>query len=75
MPTCEWILHSGPMAPVPTAPVFTQRCPAEADASGFCPVHRAPIEPKPRIRTAVDHDRDLLPWTEADRAAFDASRL
>jgi hypothetical protein len=51
------------------------RCLAEADASGVCPVHRAPtvsVVTRRVLPPAPSPHEDLLPWSDDVRAMFTA---
>ena len=62
---CEAVLRSEQRTEV--------RCMAEADDSGFCPVHRRPpakpVVPTPRAQRR-DLTRDVLPWSAHDEHVF-----
>jgi len=57
---------------------FQLYCVAEADESGFCPMHRGGVRvsaSKQSVNGDRDHDRDLLPWSEDDRQCFAAAEM
>jgi hypothetical protein len=68
MPACKEIIHY--------CGVHAVYCVAEADASGFCPVHRLnhrdAVDPPPRPKRVLD--ADVLPWSSRDERAFDQLR-
>jgi hypothetical protein len=64
MAACQKILHSGLLNGISNTYV-EWRCLAEADASGFCPIHQHPdVLPVRRRHEKRDLTLDVLPWDD-----------
>lgn len=73
--TCNWTMRHGAFGADGGRTRAVIYCAAEADESGYCPVHRTPpvpIEQAPRPKR--DLDTDVLRWSSSDEAAFEKSR-
>jgi hypothetical protein len=71
--TCRQILREGSLVSGSGGGHGELRCVAEADESGYCPVHRNPrprLVPSPTPRPKRDLNADVLPWDEHDRVVF-----
>jgi hypothetical protein len=71
-PACPYIIKQGTKGDSKTHGEL--RCLAEADESGFCPVHapsrQETVPLAPPARAAPDLDVDVLPWNKDDCAIF-----
>lgn len=70
---CQQILREGSIVSGAYGDHGALRCAAEADESGFCPVHRnarPQLVPRPTPRPKRDLNADVLPWDEHDRVVF-----
>lgn len=69
--TCRHVLRSGELNHI-AGTYGVLYCSANADESGYCPVHRqdqAPAASTPRPKR--DLDTDVLPWIQDDRRVFE----